>query len=116
MPLILQEAGLGRLVTNALHLDYSEPNMKEWRELVELVEAPKEPLSVAVVGKYADLPEAYISVKEALLHAGLLHDRDVQVSWVPSEEVERHGPEPLLRSACGIVVPWRLRPHAAWRA
>ena len=111
VPLILQEAGLGRLVTNALHLDYSEPNMKDWRELVELVETPKEPLSVAVVGKYADLPEAYISVKEALLHAGLLHDRDVQVSWVPSEEVERYGPEPLLRSACGIVVPGGFGPR-----
>ena len=68
--------------------------MTDWRALVDLVEAPKEPLSVAVVGKYADLPEAYISVKEALLHAGLLHDRDVQVSWVPSEEVERYGLSP----------------------
>ena len=91
--------------------DYTEPDMARWRELVELVEAPKEPLSVAVVGKYADLPDAYISVKEALLHAGLLHDRDVQVSWVPSEEVERYGPEPLLRSACGIVVPGGFGPR-----
>ncbi len=111
VPLILQQAGLGRLVTSALQLDYSEPNMTDWRALVELVETPKEPLSVAVVGKYADLPEAYISVKEALLHAGLLHDRDVQVSWVPSEEVERYGPEPLLGSACGIVVPGGFGPR-----
>ena len=72
---------------------------------------------MAVVGKYADLPDAYISVKEALLHAGLLHDRDVQVSWVPSEEVERYGAgAPAASSACGIVVPGGLRAARGGRA
>jgi len=62
-------------------------------------------VSVAVVGKYVELPDSYISVKEALNHAALQHGRKLQVSWVHAEEVDRHGPEALLRSAQGIVVP-----------
>jgi CTP synthase len=111
VPLILQEAGLGRLITSALGLTYDEPKMVEWRTLVDRIGAPKQPLSIAVVGKYADLPDAYISVKEALLHAGLEHNRDVEIFWVPSEEVEKYGPEALLKSACGIVVPGGFGPR-----
>ncbi|MBI4233536.1 MAG: CTP synthase [Chloroflexi bacterium] len=105
VPLILEEAGLGGLLAEALGLPRREPDLGEWRELVEHLKEPKEPLPVAVVGKYADLPDAYISVREALRHAGLYHNRDVQISWVPSEEVEKQGPDAFLRSVCGIVVP-----------
>ena len=105
VPLILQDAGLGDLITDALGLPASEPALEQWSALVQRIKTPREPLEVAVVGKYADLPEAYISVKEALNHAGLAHDRDIQVSWVPSEAVEREGPDAFLRYACGIVVP-----------
>ena len=111
VPLILQAAGLGRLITSALGLSYEEPEMMEWRALVKRIGTPKEPLLIAVVGKYADLPDAYISVKEALLHAGLEHERDVEIFWVPSEEVERYGPEALLKSTCGIVVPGGFGPR-----
>jgi len=111
VPLVLEEAGLGDLLTDRLGLPRRTPDLTEWRGLVERLRAPKEPLPVAVVGKYADLPDAYISVREALLHAGLHQDREVQISWIPSEEVERHGPEPYLKYACGIVVPGGFGPR-----
>jgi CTP synthase len=57
------------------------------------------------VGKYADLHDAYLSVKEALRHAGVYHDRDVDISWVQSEDIERNGPHDYLSHVSGIVVP-----------
>ena len=84
----MYEAGLGDLVIEALGLPKHKTNLNEWEILVERVKEPKKPLSVAVVGKYADLPDAYISVKESLHHAGIYHDRDVELIWVPSEELE----------------------------
>lgn len=64
-----------------------------------------------MVGKYVDLPDSYISVKEALRHAGLYHNREVQVSWIHSEDIERDGPDKYLASACGIVVPGGFGPR-----
>ena len=105
VPLVLHEAGLGDLITEALGLSGRSSDLGEWRGLVQRIRAPKEPFSVAVVGKYADLPDAYISVKEALRHAGVYYNRDVEISWVPSEELERQGSDVFLKHVCGIVVP-----------
>jgi CTP synthase len=111
VPLILEEAGLGRLLTRALGLPPTTPDLGEWRDLVERIKAPKQPLSIAVVGKYADLPDSYLSVREALYHAGLAHGRDVQVTWVRAEAVEQEGAEKHLRAASGIVVPGGFGPR-----
>ncbi|MBM3946618.1 MAG: CTP synthase, partial [SAR202 cluster bacterium] len=111
VPLILEEAGLGRLLTRALDLPAVSPDLDEWRDLVDRIKAPKEPLSIAVVGKYADLPDSYLSVREALYHAGLAHNRDIQVSWVRAEAVEQDGAEKHLRAASGIVVPGGFGPR-----
>ena len=105
VPLILHEAGLGGLITEALGLSGRGSDLEEWRELVWRIRAPKQPFSVAVVGKYADLPDAYISVKEALRHAGLYYNMDVDIRWIPSEELEHQGSDLLLQHVCGIVVP-----------
>ena len=105
VPIILQQAGLGDLVTQALDLPQRELDLADWRAMVERIKATKEPLAVAVVGKYADLPDAYISVKEALNHAALPFDRDVRIQWIPSEELEKDGVDAILDRACGIVVP-----------
>ncbi len=111
VPLILEEEGLGDLILEGLRLPDSERDMAQWRTMVEAIKRPKEPISIAVVGKYVDLQDSYISVKEALLHAGLAHGRDVQVHWVHSEEVEQQGPERFLRSVNGIVVPGGFGPR-----
>ena len=111
VPLVLQEAGLSDLLAQALGLGELLPDLRDWEEIVRRIKEPKAPLKVAVVGKYANLPEAYISVKEALHHAGLFHHRDVEVSWVPSEDVEEKGADRFLQDACGIVVPGGFGPR-----
>jgi len=111
IPLILEEAGLGDIIVEALGLPRRDRDLREWAGLVERMEAPKEMVPVAVVGKYVELPDSYISVKEALRHAALFHDRNVEILWIHSEDIERHGPEPLLKTVCGIVVPGGFGPR-----
>ena len=111
VPLILEDEGLSDLILEVLRIQGTQRDMVHWREMVETIKSPKEVLTIAVVGKYVDLPDSYISVKEALQHAGLHHNRDIEVNWVNSEEVERDGSEKLLSSASGIVVPGGFGPR-----
>ena len=111
VPLILQEEGLGELVVDALGLHVSTEDLIDWRAMVEAIQSPKETLPIAIVGKYVELRDSYISVKEALLHAGLYFDRDIDVIWINSEQVEEEGAEELLESAAGIVVPGGFGPR-----
>ena len=104
-PLILEEAGLGQLVVEMLDLPARDQDLGEWRQLVERIRETKESVSIAIVGKYVELRDAYISVREALCHAAVDNDRDVDIHWIPSEQLEMDGSDDLLRSAQGIVVP-----------
>jgi len=107
IPLILEEAGLGDLMVEMLRLPPGEGDLSEWRALVERIKSPKEPLPIALVGKYVELRDAYISVREALCHAATWYDREVSLFWVQSEELEKDEEEidKLLQSAQGIIVP-----------
>ena len=105
VPLILEEEGLGDLIVETLNIQTNGRDMVEWRRMVNDLKAPKQVLSIAVVGKYVNLRDSYISVKEALIHAGLAHECDVEVKWINSEDVEEFGPDEFLKSVQGIVVP-----------
>ncbi len=105
VPLVLEEGGLGDVITRALGFPDRAPDLERWRELVSLASQPKESLEVAVVGKYVDLHDSYISVREALRHAGWHHRKDVRITWVAAEMVEVVGAEKLLACVSGIVVP-----------
>ena len=105
VPIILEEEGLGDLVINTLDIDSAGRDLAGWEGLVDGIKTPKQALSIAVVGKYVDLQDSYLSVKEALFHAGMARDVDIDVRWINSEDIERHGPERLLGDARGIVVP-----------
>jgi CTP synthase len=105
VPLELEDAGLGQLVTDHLALQPVTPDLDEWRALVDRVRAPKPAIEVAIVGKYVELPDAYLSVSEALYHAGLACGVDVDIRWVDSEDLERGRGWTDLRTAAGIVVP-----------
>ena len=105
VPLILEEEGMGELVVNTLGIESAGRDMAGWEMLVEGIKTPKEALPVAVVGKYVDLQDSYLSVKEALFHAGMTHDVDIDVRWVRSEDIEQQGPARLLDDVRGIVVP-----------
>jgi len=105
VPLVLNAAGAGEIIIDRLQLPTAKQDLSEWVELVERMKKPKEPMSIALVGKYVRLQDAYLSVKEALRHAALYHDREVEIVWIESEELEENGGEALLRTANGIVVP-----------
>jgi CTP synthase len=105
VPLILEEAGLSDLIINRLRLEAEDVDLNEWRQMVAKLKTPKEPINIALVGKYVELRDAYYSVREALCHAGLHHDRQINILWVQSENLETNGYENLLKSAQGIIVP-----------
>ena len=111
VPLILDEQGLGELIVDSLDLPAERRDLTVWQGMVGAIKRPKDILPIAVVGKYVDLHDAYISVKEALIHAGLTYEQDVEVRWVHSEDVERCGPEQYLDSVQGIVVPGGFGPR-----
>ena len=111
VPLILEEAGLGQIIVDNLGLPSRPRDMADWAVMVDRMKDLKEKLPIALVGKYVEYPDSYLSVKEALRHAGLSHDRGVEIQWVHAEDVERHGPDALLANACGIVVPGGFGPR-----
>jgi CTP synthase len=103
-PLVLEEAGLCGLIMGMLDLPEGSSDLRDWRELVEHMKEVNEPLHIGIVGKYVELHDSYISVREALRHAAVHHDRYVDLHWIPSAELERDGDAPL-RSVQGIIVP-----------
>ena len=105
VPLMLEEEGLGQLVVEKLGLNTDKADLGQWQDMVHRLKAPRELVSIALVGKYVELRDAYLSVREALHHATLYHNRDINLMWVHSEDLEQNGTEALLRSAQGIVVP-----------
>ena len=111
VPLILEDAGLGDIILKALGFAGHNRDLADWAVMVEHMKSLETKVPIAVVGKYTEYPDSYISVKEALKHAGVAHDRDVDIQWVHSEDIERQGPDPLLANACGIVVPGGFGPR-----
>jgi CTP synthase len=105
VPLVLEEMGLGDYIIERLNLPASPRDLSDWRRLVDRLMNPSGRVTVAVVGKYVELHDAYISVKESLIHAGIHHDVAVDLEWVHSEALERRGAEAILSGAQGIVVP-----------
>jgi CTP synthase len=111
VPLILEDAGLGQFIMDLLALEGQTQDLTEWAEMVDRMRQLKGNLPIAIVGKYVEYPDSYISVKEALRHAGTAHDQDVEIRWVHSEDIERYGPENYLNDVQGIVVPGGFGPR-----
>ena len=112
VPIVLEKSGLGGLIIDRISLEEKDRNTKNgWNSLVELIAQPKEKLEIAVVGKYVDLPDSYMSVKEALVHAGISNDRDISFAWVSAENITEDTVESLLGSVQGIVVPGGFGPR-----
>ncbi len=105
VPLVLEEAGLGDYLVDRLGLQAVEPNLHDWHKLVQMIKQPKRVVPIGLVGKYVELRDAYISVVEALRHAGLHQELDIDIHWISAEQVEREGAERLLAHVDGIVVP-----------
>ena len=110
VPLLLHKEGLDREVAGHLRIE-AEPDLSEWNALVERIDAATEPVSIAIVGKYVNLRDAYLSVIEALRHGGFHHGARVEITWVSSDELAGTDPAVALAGIDGIVVPggfgWR---------
>ncbi len=105
VPLILEEFGISNFIISRLRLTATRADLTDWRQMVTRMKTPKESLNIALVGKYVELEDAYFSVRESLCHAGLYHDRNIKITWVQSEDLEKGINEGLLGSVHGIIVP-----------
>ncbi|MCD5324035.1 MULTISPECIES: CTP synthase [Pontibacillus] len=105
VPLMLQDQRLDQITCDHFGLSCGEADMTEWNGLVDRVKNLKSETTIALVGKYVELPDAYISVVEALKHAGYAFDSDIKIDWVNSEEVTAANVDEKLSHADGILVP-----------
>jgi len=106
VPLVLEQEGLDDIVIERLGLECGAPDMNEWREIVHKIKNPRHNTTIAVVGKYVELPDAYMSVAESLRHAGLYHDSAIEIKWVNAVDLEKEDClDEKLACADGILVP-----------
>ncbi|KGX86394.1 CTP synthase [Pontibacillus marinus] len=105
VPLTLQEQNLDQLTCDHFGLSCGTADMGEWNDLVNRVKNLQNHTKIAIVGKYVELPDAYISVVEALKHAGYSYDSDVTIDWINSEEITADNVQEKLSDADGILVP-----------
>jgi CTP synthase len=105
IPLVLHDEGLDDYICNTLHLSEHEPDLTDWRTLVAQVEAATEPVRIGLVGKYINLPDAYLSVAEALKHGGYACGAQVEIDWIASDDAEGLLAEGRLRDLDGVVIP-----------
>ena len=105
VPISLEEEGLCLEMLDVLNLTDHDSDMKSWIQLVHKLRNPGPAVKVALVGKYVQLNDAYLSVVEALRHACLTQDASRELAWVCAEQIETHGPENLLKGMDAVVVP-----------
>ncbi|API91846.1 MULTISPECIES: CTP synthase [Virgibacillus] len=105
VPISLQEQQLDELTCKHFGLDCKQADMKEWMELLNKVRHLSKTVDIALVGKYVELPDAYLSVVEALKHAGFAYDADIRVHWVNSELLDEQTIHKELQNVDGILVP-----------
>jgi len=106
VPLLLEKAGVGDYLVEKLNMKATrKPDMKPWEKLVERVRKPKPTVKVALVGKYVELQDAYMSVREALKHAALANDVEVEIGWVHSADLEKDKGWDIIQNSDGILVP-----------
>jgi CTP synthase len=105
IPLVLHEEGLDDYLCRVMHLSEHEPDLTEWRALVERVRAAADEVHIGLVGKYVNLPDAYLSVVEALKHGGYACGAKVSVDWIAADDAEGLLAEGRLAGLDGIVVP-----------
>ncbi len=105
VPLHLHKEGIDDRIVEALDLKVSNNDLKTWETIVERIKHPSKDVTIALVGKYIDLKEAYKSLCEALTHGGIANDAKVNIRWVDSEDIESNGPQSMLKDMDGILVP-----------
>jgi CTP synthase len=105
VPLMLEKEGLATIVCKRLGLTCKEPDLKEWQEMVEKQKNLEKSVTIALVGKYVELHDAYLSVVEALKHGGIANSAEIKIKWVNSEHLNNDNIKNYLLKADGILVP-----------
>jgi CTP synthase len=105
VPLHLHNEGIDDRIVEALELKTSNHNLKSWDTIVNRIKHPSKEVTIALVGKYIDLKEAYKSLCEALTHGGIANDTRVKICWADSEDIESRGALQMLNGMDGILVP-----------
>lgn len=106
IPLLLLETGLDKIVVDRLGLESPlEPDLSEWKSLIDEIRRPKSDIRIGIVGKYVELHDAYMSVREALYHAGYANNRTVEIEWIHSSDLEKGKGWEQFEGLDGIVVP-----------
>jgi len=104
VPLILEASDLGGLVTRKFAMGTHQPDLEEWAQFVERLHSPQERATIAIVGKYVELHDAYLSIKEALVHAGVHHKAELEFKWVHSEHIEGSDAAELIGDVDGVFL------------
>lgn len=104
-PLMLEKSNFSSVVCRELGLETKEPDLSEWTNMVKLIKEDKMQVEIGLVGKYVQLHDAYLSVAEALRHAGYIHRAHVNIHWIDSETITDENAEEILGGLDGIIVP-----------
>jgi len=104
-PLLLHENGLDKVVCRELGINAPEPDLNEWGNMVKKIGERKREVNIAIVGKYVQLHDAYLSIIESLNHAGIEAGAGVNIQWIDSEEVTNESVGELLRETDGMIIP-----------
>lgn len=105
VPLMLAQEGLDREVIKRLGITCREADLVEWEEMVERIRHLDKKVTVALVGKYVELQDAYLSIVESLRHAGFQYNCEVDIKWIYAEDIEKEGPAQFLKGVDAILVP-----------
>ena len=103
--MMLEEEGLAECVCEHLKLNNPKPDLADWIEMINRQKAASKTVNIGLVGKYVALPDAYLSVAEALRHGGIVNDADVNIEWINSEEISSETVGKMLDGCDGIIVP-----------
>ena len=104
-PLAMEKEHLAQVACECLHLDCPEPDLKDWEKMVDDLRHPTDKVTIALVGKYVQLHDAYISVVEALKHGGIPTHATVEIKWIDSETVTKENVDSILNDVDGLLVP-----------
>ena len=105
IPLIYAQQGLDKIILKRLNLPQKKRRISQWKAMVKRMKNPLDEVDIIMVGKYSGLQDSYISLNQALYHAGTAHQLKVNLSWVEAEELENNKPKQILKDADGILVP-----------
>ena len=105
VPLALEKEGLPDQVLKRLGYQSRQVKLDPWRRVVTKVQKPKQQVEIGIAGKYIELRDAYKSIMESFVHAGVANNAQVNLQWIASEDIEKYGPDKYLKRISGLLIP-----------